>query len=163
MNEGRSEHTSESRKKFLARRIKELREESKSIMHKVDKIYGPRLKTLEQHIQSLETVIEVKSEPLPSLVSMEETAVRAKTMMGDLDQALELAHGIGSPKISEGPDPEERGILDEMEALRKKDVDNKERAEEKELEKDVKIAVKDSKLKSASSKEKCQFEDIDGD
>lgn len=132
MNEGKQEDTTESRRHFLVRRIKELREEQRSLEHKVDKIYNPRLKALGQHIQSLETVIEVTSEPIPTIESMETVAIRARTMMANLDDAVELAHGISKPFIQEGPDKEEEAIIQEMDALREKDREEARKAKEKE-------------------------------
>lgn len=132
MSEGKQEDTTEGRRHFLVRRIKELREEQRSLEHKVDKIYNPRLKAINQHIQSLETVIEVTSEPIPTIESMETTAVRARTMMANLDDAVELAHGISKPFIQEGPDKEEEGILQEMADLREKDREKARKEKEKE-------------------------------
>lgn len=143
MNEGRQDDTGDSRRLFLARRIKELREEAKDLTHKVDKIYGPRLRAYAQHIQSLETVIEVKSEPLPAIGDMESTAIKAKTMLGDLDQAFELAQGISTPFMKEEPDSEEKGIMAEMEALRKKDKEKEEKKKAKEKGKEGKKFDKD--------------------
>ncbi|NJN05672.1 MAG: hypothetical protein HC814_03795 [Rhodobacteraceae bacterium] len=133
MNEGRQDDTSSSKRSILARRVKEIREELRLIQHKIDKIYSPRIKTLNQHIQSLETVIEVNSEPLPSLSSMEAMAVKAKTMVGDLDIAVEMADGIKSPTLSDrSVDSEEMGILEEMNVLREKDEAKKVKVKAKE-------------------------------
>lgn len=144
LNEGKQEDTSSGRRQFLARRIKELREEQKSVQYKVDKIYNPRLKALGQHIQSLETVIEVKSEPLPTIDSMEEVAVKASTMMGELDDAVELAKGIQTPFMERGgADDEEKSILAEMEELREKDQEKERKAKEKAKPKE-KVASKKS-------------------
>lgn len=142
MNEGKQEDTSDARRLFLARRIKELRDDIKLVQHKVDKIYSPRLKALDQHIQSLETVIEVKSEPIPTLDSMESAAIKAKTMTEDLDIAVELAMGISTPFMKKEADSEEKGILAEMEALRERDQEKA--LESKEKSKKVKVAVKES-------------------
>lgn len=133
MSEGKQEDTSDGRRHFLARRIKELRDEQKSIEYKVDKIYNPRLKALNQHIQSLETVIEVKSEPLPTLSSMEEVSIKASTMMGELDEAVELAKGIQNPFMERGgADDEEKAIMAEMEELRDQAKEKERKSKEKE-------------------------------
>ena len=137
LSEGRQEETGTGRKMFLARRIKELREEARELTHKVDKIYNPRMRAYAQHIQSLETVIEVRSEPLPEMGDMETTAIKAKTMMSDLDLAVELASGISTPYLKETmADDEEKAILAEME------VPKKEKGKEKKPKESTKEAKK---------------------
>lgn len=114
LEEGKSD-MSEARRLMLARRIKEIRWKTQDLNGRIESIYNKRLKVLNEHIASLETVLELTSEALPDRKSMEEMAIRAKQLLEDLEKTKELADGIS--QTSEGPqaDDEEKEILREME------------------------------------------------
>jgi hypothetical protein len=114
LEEGRNEET-EGRRLALARRIKEIRWKKDEIRNRVENIYSKRIQIFSEHIQSLETVIELESEPLPSREAMEKIAIRAREMMDDLERTYEVARGICMTTESQTPDAEEREIMREFE------------------------------------------------
>jgi hypothetical protein len=158
MEQGQEENATDSEKMHLVRQIKALREEMRDLQAKVDKIYTPRLRTVCQHIASLETVIEVKSEPIPSIEALENTAVKARTMMGDLDQAVELAHGISTPFMKEGPDKEEEAIMAEMQERADKVKEKKIREKEEKEDKEI-MSISKAKAKTKMAKKALEVED----
>ena len=115
LEEGRQEMT-ESRRLILARRIKEIRWKIQELNNRIENIYGTRLKIYNEHIASLETVMELSSEEIPDKKTMEEVAIRARTMVEDLEKTRELAEGISTTFEGAQPDAEEREILKELEA-----------------------------------------------
>lgn len=155
MDEGKQEGIASSRKMHLVRMIKQGRDQIRDLSYKVEKIYNPRLKSLQTHIQSLETVIEVRSEPVPELSDIENTAIRAKNLMEDLEQKVELVHGINSSKETPGQDREDQEILDELNTLAEEERIKKHEEGLKEKEKDdQKKSEKVSKEKPAKRKVK---------
>jgi hypothetical protein len=113
--EGRQEIT-DNRRLMLARRVKEIRGKMQELNHRIDAIYGKRLKVLSEHVASLETVLELRAEELPDRRAMEEMAIKAKQLLEELDKTRELAEGIGLAPEGPQPDEQEKEILREMEA-----------------------------------------------
>jgi hypothetical protein len=154
MDEGKADGIASSKKMHLVRMIKQGRDEQKDLLHKVEKIYGPRLKAVATHIQSLETIIEVQGEVTPSSDSVEEMAIKAKNMMEDLDSTFELVKGINSTSAEVGVDPEDQAIVEEMNTLAEEDRLKKHEEEtkkaEKEKEKERKRKEKEAEKKSVS-------------
>jgi hypothetical protein len=94
LEEGKSESISESRKLMLARRIKEIRWKMQELNNRIENIYNKRLKVLNEHVASLETILELTSEALPDKKTMEDMAIKAKQLLEDLEKTKELAEGI---------------------------------------------------------------------
>jgi hypothetical protein len=114
LEEGKGEMT-DTRRLMLARRVKEVRWKMQDLNGRIESIYNKRLKVLNEHIASLETVLELTSETLPDRKAMEDMAIRAKQLLEDLEKTKELAEGISiSPEAAQADD-EEREILREME------------------------------------------------
>src|SRR5215831_4381474 len=114
LEEGKSDIT-ESRKLMLARRIKEIRWKMQELNNRIENIYNKRLKVLNEHVASLETILELTSEALPDKKTMEDMAIKAKQLLEDLDKTKELAEGISLAPEAARPDDEEKEILREME------------------------------------------------
>ena len=115
LEEGKSESITESRKLMLARRIKEIRWKMQELNNRIENIYNKRLKVLNEHVASLETILELTSEALPDKKTMEDMAIKAKQLLEDLDKTKELAEGIALAPETAQPDDEEKEILREME------------------------------------------------
>src|SRR5262245_8904032 len=109
LEEGKTE-TGENRKLMLARRVKEIRQKMAELNHRIEAIYNKRIKVFSEHITSLETVLEIESEPLPDKKTMEEMAVKAREKLEDLEKTSELAEGIAPEAEAAQPDAEEREI-----------------------------------------------------
>ncbi|MBI4563920.1 MAG: hypothetical protein HY716_04405 [Planctomycetes bacterium] len=114
LEEGKGE-VSESRRLMLARRVKEIRGKSEELNSRIDNIYNKRLRIFNEHIHSLETVLELTTEELPDKQAMEEMAIRAKELLENLEKSRELAEGIALSTEPPQPDEEEKQILKEME------------------------------------------------
>lgn len=114
LEEGKGEMT-DNRRLMLARRVKEIRWKMQELNNRIENIYNKRLKVLNEHIASLETVLELTSEPLPDKKAMEDMAIKAKQLLEDLEKTKELAEGIALTPESTVPDDEEKEILREME------------------------------------------------
>ncbi len=117
LEEGKGDMT-EARRLMLARRIKEIRWKMQDLNTRIENIYNKRLKVLNEHVASLETVLELTSEALPDKKSMEEMAIKAKQLLEDLEKTKELAEGIALAPEAPTPDDEEKEILREMEKKR---------------------------------------------
>ena len=115
LEEGKSESISEARKLMLARRIKEIRWKMGELNNRIENIYNKRLKVLNEHVASLETILELTSEALPDKKTMEDMAIKAKQLLEDLEKTKELAEGIALVPEAAQPDDEEKEILREME------------------------------------------------
>ncbi|HXX92697.1 MAG TPA: hypothetical protein VEN81_03630 [Planctomycetota bacterium] len=114
LEEGKGGMT-DNRRLMLARRIKEIRWKMQELNNRIENIYNKRLKVLNEHVASLETVLELTSESLPDKKTMEEMAIKAKQLLEDLEKTKELAEGISlSPEVPQADD-EEKEILREME------------------------------------------------
>lgn len=114
LEEGKGD-MSDARRLMLARRIKEIRWKTQDLNNRIESIYNKRLKVLNEHIASLETVLELTSEALPDRKSMEEMAIKAKQLLEDLEKSRELAEGISQSPEAPQADDEEKEILREME------------------------------------------------
>jgi hypothetical protein len=119
--EGKSE-TSDGRKLLLARRIKEVRWKQQEITYRLENIYNKRIKIFNEHIQSLDTVLELQAEPIPDRKTMEEMAIHARQMLEDLDKSKEMAEGIALSAEKPKPDEEEQAILREFEKRPEKET-----------------------------------------
>ena len=114
LEEGKGDMT-DNRRLMLARRVKEIRWKMQELNNRIENIYNKRLKVLNEHVASLETVLELTSEALPDKRSMEDMAIKAKQLLEDLEKTKELAEGIALTPESAVPDDEEKEILREME------------------------------------------------
>jgi len=125
LEEGKGEMT-ETRRLMLARRVKEIRWKMQELNNRIENIYNKRLKVFNEHVASLETVLELTSEALPDKKSMEDIAIKAKQLLEDLERSKELAEGISLSPESPEPDDEEKEILREMEQRAAEDISEKE-------------------------------------
>ena len=114
LEEGKGDIT-DARKLMLARRIKEIRWKMQELNNRIENIYNKRLKVLNEHVASLETILELTSEALPDKKTMEDMAIKAKQLLEDLEKTKELAEGIALAPEAAQPDDEEKQILREME------------------------------------------------
>jgi hypothetical protein len=114
LEEGKADIT-DARKLMLARRVKEIRWKMQELNNRIENIYNKRLKVLNEHVASLETILELTSEALPDKKTMEDLAIKAKQLLEDLDKTKELAEGIALAPEAARPDDEEKEILREME------------------------------------------------
>lgn len=114
LEEGKGE-MSDNRKLMIARRVKEIRGKMAELNSRIESIYNKRLKIYNEHVTSLETVLELTAEELPAKETMESVAIKARQLLEDLETTREKAEGISlNPEISVGDD-EEKEILKEME------------------------------------------------
>jgi len=148
LEEGKGDIT-DARKLMLARRVKEIRWKMQELNNRIENIYNKRLKVLNEHVASLETILELTSEALPDKKAMEDLAIKAKQLLEDLDKTKELAEGIALAPEAARPDDEEKEILREMERPEPEPV---ERAPEKPEE--VRPAKDREKKAEAPRKEK---------
>ncbi len=148
LEEGKQDIT-DARKLMLARRVKEIRWKMQELNNRIENIYNKRLKVLNEHVASLETILELTSEALPDKKTMEDLAIKAKQLLEDLDKTKELAEGIALAPEAARPDDEEKEILREMERPEPEPV---ERAPEKPEE--VRPAKEREKKAEAPRKEK---------
>jgi hypothetical protein len=134
LEEGRLDLT-DNRRLMIARRVKDIRWKMQDLNHRIENIYNKRLRVLNEHVASLETVLELKAEALPDRRAMEEMAIKAKQLLEDLDKTRELAEGISLSPEALRPDDDEKEILRELEAAAAERVDPPvpERSRSKEL------------------------------
>ena len=76
--------------------------------NRIENIYNKRLKVLNEHVASLETILELTSEALPDKKTMEDMAIKAKQLLEDLEKTKELAEGISLAPEAAQPDDEEK-------------------------------------------------------
>jgi hypothetical protein len=133
LEEGKGDIT-DARKLMLARRIKEIRWKMQELNNRIENIYNKRLKVLNEHVASLETILELTSEALPDKKTMEDMAIKAKQLLEDLEKTKELAEGISLAPETAQPDDEEKEILREMERPAPETEPVRERAVEKKEE-----------------------------
>ncbi len=152
LEEGKTE-SGENRKLMLARRVKEIRQKMAELNNRIESIYNKRIKVFGEHITSLETVLELESEPLPDKKAMEEMAVKAREKLEDLEKASELAEGIAPEAEAAQPDEAEREILKEMEARADLDIE-KEEPEAPSVQKEETEREKPKSEKKAKEKKK---------
>ena len=125
--------TTEMQKLNYAREVKAIRAEAKTYETKVD-LYQNRLRVVNEYLSSVETVSELKAEAAPSMAEVEAVAIRAKTLLGELDELKDVAHAIGTPPEMlrrEDSDPDLEGIVGEMKERALEDARKKKEAEEK--------------------------------
>ena len=146
LEEGKQDIT-DARKLMLARRIKEIRWKMQELNNRIENIYNKRLKVLNEHVASLETILELTSEALPDRKAMEDLAIKAKQLLEDLDKTKELAEGISLAPEAAQPDDQEKEILREMERPEAPPEREKPAAERKE-------AVKEREKKTVESPRK---------
>ena len=147
LEEGKGEMT-DNRRLMLARRVKEIRWKMQELNNRIENIYNKRLKVLNEHVASLETVLELTSEALPDKKSMEEMAIKAKQLLEDLEKTKELAEGISLTPETPQADDEEKEILREMEKRADLEAVKEEPAAEKKTEK-LEKAEKAGKIEKA--------------
>jgi len=135
LEEGKHDIT-DARKLMLARRIKEIRWKMQELNNRIENIYNKRLKVLNEHVASLETILELTSEALPDRKAMEDLAIKAKQLLEDLDKTKELAEGISLAPEAAQPDDQEKEILREMERPEAPPEREKPAAEKKETTKE---------------------------
>ena len=114
MEDGRRE-TDQNRRLSLARKIKDIRWKVEEIESKVENIFNKRIRIYKEHIASLETLVHLAEEPLPTTKQLEDAAIKAKEKREDLDRTVAMAEGMSIDKASEPAiDDEERAILEEF-------------------------------------------------
>jgi hypothetical protein len=148
LEEGKSESISESRKLMLARRIKEIRWKMQELNNRIENIYNKRLKVLNEHVASLETILELTSEALPDKKTMEDMAIKAKQLLEDLEKTKELAEGIALVPETGQPDDEEKEILREMERPAPEEPVRERIPEKKEKEETRPVKEKEKKAEA---------------
>ncbi len=151
LEEGKGE-VSDGRRLMLARRIKEIRTKMEELNARIDNIYNKRIAIFNEHVASLETVLELQVEPLPDKKSVEDVAIKAREMLEGLEKSRELAEGMGKLAEAPAPDEEEQGILKEMERRANLEVRKEREREEKEREPEEK--PKKEKAEKREEKEK---------
>jgi hypothetical protein len=158
LEEGKGDMT-EARRLMLARRIKEIRWKMQDLNNRIENIYNKRLKVLNEHVASLETVLELTSEALPDKKSMEEMAIKAKQLLEDLEKAKELAEGISLSPEAPQPDDEEKEILREMEKRTDEAAVKQEVREKPEREKPAAEKPAVEKVRKADEPPEVMFEE----
>jgi hypothetical protein len=156
LEEGKGE-VSESRRLMLARRIKEIRTKVDELNARIENIYNKRITIFNEHIGSLETVLELTTEELPDKKTMEEMAIRARELLENLEKSKELAQGIAQTAEPPQPDEEEKGILREMERRADLEIEKAEMGK-LEPEKPAKEPEKKSKAPERKVEEKPEIE-----
>ena len=115
MEEGKRE-TDSNRRLSLARKIKDIRWKVEEVETRVENIFNKRIRIYKEHIASLETLVALAEEPLPSTKQLEDAAIKAKEKRDDLDRTVAMAEGMSLDKQSEPVlDDEEKSILAEFE------------------------------------------------
>ncbi len=152
LQEGKGELT-ETRRLMIARRIKEIRWKMQELNNRIENIYNKRLKVFNEHVASLETVLELTSEALPDKKAMEDIAIKAKQLLEALEKTRELAEGISLNPESAAPDEEEREILREMEKRADEDVHEKETVTRKREKADREKPAAEKKAEEPPRKE----------
>jgi len=158
LEEGKGE-VSESRRLMLARRIKEIRTKVEELNGRIESIYNKRITIFNEHIGSLETVLELTTEELPDKKAMEEMAIRARELLENLEKSKELAQGIAQTAEPALPDEEEKGILREMERRADLEIEKAEIEEKAEPEKPEPAKEPPRKEPKREEKPEIEFED----
>jgi hypothetical protein len=158
LEEGKGE-VSESRRLMLARRIKEIRTKVEELNGRIENIYNKRITIFNEHIGSLETVLELTTEELPDKKTMEEMAIRARELLENLEKSKELAQGIAQTAEPPQPDEEEKGILREMERRADLEIEKAEIEEKAEPEKAEPAKEPPRKEAKREEKPEIEFED----
>jgi hypothetical protein len=158
LEEGKGE-VSESRRLMLARRVKEIRTKVDELNARIENIYNKRITIFNEHIGSLETVLELTTEELPDKKTMEEMAIRARELLENLEKSKELAQGIAQTAEPPQPDEEEKGILREMERRADLEIEKAEIEEKPEPEKPAPAKEPPRKEPKREEKPEIEFED----
>jgi hypothetical protein len=160
LEEGKGE-VSESRRLMLARRIKEIRTKVEELNARIENIYNKRITIFNEHIGSLETVLELTTEELPDKKTMEEMAIRARELLENLEKSKELAQGIAQTSEPPQPDEEEKGILREMERRADLEIEKAEieKEEPEKAEKPEKAKESPAPERKREEKPEIEFED----
>ena len=158
LEDGKSD-MSDARRLMLARRVKEIRWKTQDLNNRIESIYNKRLKVLNEHIASLETVLELTSEALPDRKSMEEMAIKAKQLLEDLEKTRELAEGISQSPEAPQADDEEKEILREMERKAAEAEPVRQEAPAREAASKEKPAVEKEKPRRESEPPEILFEE----
>ncbi|HZN61126.1 MAG TPA: hypothetical protein VFC90_01850 [Planctomycetota bacterium] len=158
LEEGKGE-VSESRRLMLARRIKEIRTKVEELNGRIENIYNKRITIFNEHIGSLETVLELTTEELPDKKAMEEMAIRARELLENLEKSKELAQGIAQTVEPALPDEEEKGILREMERRADLEIEKAEIEEKAEPEKPEPAKEPPRQEPKREEKPEIEFED----
>jgi len=158
LEEGKGE-VSESRRLMLARRIKEIRTKVEELNGRIENIYNKRITIFNEHIGSLETVLELTTEELPDKKAMEEMAIRARELLENLEKSKELAQGIAQTAEPALPDEEEKGILREMERRADLEIEKAEIEEKAEPEKPEPAKEPPRQEPKREEKPEIEFED----
>ena len=154
LEEGKGE-MSDNRRLMIARRVKDIRGKMQELNSRIENIYNKRLKVYNEHVTSLETVLELTAEELPEKETMESVAIKAKQLLEDLEMTREKAEGISlNPEVTIGDD-EEKDILREMERRAKESPTKEEVEEEEEEEEEITTepVVEEPKRKEKKQKE----------
>ncbi len=157
LEEGKGE-VSESRRLMLARCVKEIRTKVEELNSRIENIYNKRITIFNEHIGSLETVLELTTEELPDKKTMEEMAIRARELLENLEKSKELAQGIAQTAEPAQPDEEEKGILREMERRADLEIEKAE-IEKAEPEKPEPVKEPPRKEPKVEEKPEIEFED----
>lgn len=115
LEQGRAE-SSDARRLFLARLLRDVRAKAQEIRSRVEQVYDKRLRVYREHLQSLRTIVELAAEPLPASGAMEDAAIKARLGMEGLERSLATAEGIAGSAQARPVTEEERAILDEFAA-----------------------------------------------
>jgi hypothetical protein len=100
-------------KKFqIASEIKDIRGR-KELLHQRIEICEKRINVYNSHIGILEIITESVSETLPSKHEMEELAAKARNMMAELEEKVEVAEAL-KPQIDVVRDEEVKDIMKEL-------------------------------------------------
>lgn len=102
------------KKKYFAKKIKQIREKIAEINFKMENIFEKRIKIYNEHISALETIAELKSEPLPSAEEIENIAIKAREKLEHLDKSLSIAEAVKKMRSVESTSEEENEILKEL-------------------------------------------------
>ena len=151
LEEGKGDMT-DTRRLMLARRVKEIRGKMPELNNRIENIYNKRLKVLNEHVASLETVLELTSEALPDKKAMEEMAIKAKQLLEDLEKTKELAEGISLTPEAPQADDEEKEILREME--KRADAEQEKEEPARKVEREKPAAEKKTETRERPVKEK---------
>jgi hypothetical protein len=150
LEDGKRE-TDQNRRLGIARRIKDIRWKVEEIEAKVENIFNKRIRIYKEHIASLETLVALSEEPLPSSKQLEDAAIRAKERREDLERTVAMAEGMSIDKVAEPViDDEERAILEEFQKHDEAKIAQDELAE---LEKPAKTEKKEKPARERAAKE----------
>ncbi len=110
---GRAE-TSEARRLWLARLLRDVRAKCTDLRFRLEQVYDKRLRIYREHLQSLRTIVDLAAEPLPESRAMEDAAIKAREGLEQLDRSVATAEGIAATAPVAPITEEERAILAEF-------------------------------------------------